>query len=77
MSEQKQKPLPPDPEEMNDERSTWAESIILTFMDLTRTDRGDALSDLLCDLMHWCDRNGQDFEAELRRGRMHYRDETA
>lgn len=64
--------LPPDPEEQNDDRAKWAETAILAFMVETGTDAGDALSDLLADLMHWCDRKGLDFAAEESRGREHY-----
>lgn len=46
-------------------------------MDTTKTDKEDALKDLLCDLMHWADRNGFSFDAELLRGRAYYADETA
>ena len=70
------KPLPPDPEEMNDKRADWAASAIDDFGQQTGTDLEDAVSDLLADLMHWCDRNGQDFEHELRRARQHYEAET-
>ena len=69
--------LPPDPEEMNDNRAAWAATAILSFQQETGTDDENALTDLLCDLMHWADRNGEDFENELCRARMHYEAETA
>jgi hypothetical protein len=68
--------LPPDPEKMNDERAGWADDCIAHFMSTTGCDREDALSDLLCSLMHWCDRNGKVFGNELDRGSDHYIDET-
>ena len=68
--------LPPDPEQMNEERSRWADDCIAHFMSTTGCDRDDAPSDLLCDLMHWCDRNGMHWENELERAHMHYNEET-
>lgn len=68
--------LPPDPEGRNGERREWAEASLDAFMAVCRTDRGDALPDLLCDLAHLCDETGEDFAGCLRRARMHYRDET-
>src|SRR5579863_5577143 len=60
-SQNGQRVLPPDPEEMNDARSDWAAAAIDAFRDETGTDLEDAVSDLLADLMHWCGRNGQSF----------------
>lgn len=68
--------LPPDPDGQNDERAEWAEQAIEAFESATRADREDALCDLLADLMHWADRNGQDFDSQLDRARMHYAAET-
>jgi hypothetical protein len=70
------RPLPPDPEGMNDRRAGWAGSAIACFRDATGTDLGDAVCDLLADLMHWCDRNGQHFGHELERAKDHYHAET-
>jgi len=72
-------PLPPDPEGRNDERAAWAKTALEAFMAETRTDDGDAIADLLADLMHLCDRQPArfgGFEAELERARMHYAEET-
>jgi hypothetical protein len=66
------KPLPADPEDMNDDRAQWAAVALREFQRATGTEDDDALSDLLCDLMHWCDRNDCEFEAALSRARMHY-----
>jgi hypothetical protein len=70
------KTLPPDPENMNDDRAEWAASSLRHFQCITGADFEDALSDLLGDLMHWCDRNASDFEKELSRARAHYEAET-
>jgi hypothetical protein len=48
--------LPPDPEGMNDNRARWADNVLEMFQRLTGTDFEDVLSDMLVDLMHWCDR---------------------
>ena len=71
------KPLPPDPEKLNANRARWAAIVLAEFQRQTGSDAEDAVSDLLADLMHWCDRFGQDFNAELRRARNHYGAETA
>jgi hypothetical protein len=70
------KTLPPDPENMNDARANWALAALRVFHNETGVDEGDALSDLLCDLMHLADRKGWDFDHELERARMHYEAET-
>lgn len=68
--------LPPDPEGMNDNRAAWAADALTCFRTATGTDAEDAVCDLLTDLMHWCDRNGQDFGHELTRAEDHYAAET-
>lgn len=70
--------LPPDPEAMNDERSQFAEKAIKGFMRDTGADREDALADLLCNFMHWADRQPGErtFADDLERAEMHYREET-
>ncbi len=68
--------LPPDPEGMNDHRSAWAGEAIATFMLATGTDLEDAVSDLLADIRHWCDRHDIDFDVELGRAVAHYEAET-
>jgi len=68
--------LPPDPENMNDDRAQWAQAALRAFRKATGADAEEALGDLLCDLMHWSDRNNFDFEAALDRARMHYEAET-
>jgi hypothetical protein len=71
------KRLPPDPENMNADRAEWAAAALRYFQCATGADYDDALGDLLCDLMHWSDRNDFHFEAALSRARMHYEAETA
>ena len=68
--------LPPDPENLNDDRAAWADYALTAFMSQTGTEIESALGDLLGDLMHWCDRNNYDFEAALDRARGYYEAET-
>jgi hypothetical protein len=77
-----QQALPPDPDGQNDERAEWAAESIRTFarvtcMDTANEDDDTILGDLLCDLMHWCDREGIDFDAVLGAARENYGAETA
>jgi len=69
-------PLPADPEDQNEQRARWADAAVLEFRVQTGADIEDAVSDLLADLMHWCDRHEQDFDLELRRAQNHYEIET-
>jgi len=69
-------PLPPDPEGLNNDRAQWAAAALRWFQRETGTDDDTALCDLLCDLMHWCDRNNSDFDGALSTARMRYRAET-
>lgn len=64
--------LPPDPEGMNERRARWAGVALAAFMAATGTDLEDAICDLIADLRHWADRNGQDFDHEADRGARHY-----
>jgi hypothetical protein len=68
--------LPPDPEQMNGPRATWANAAIEVFIETTGTDFEDSLGDLLCDLMHWADRYDFDLTAALDKARGHYTEET-
>lgn len=67
--------LPNDPDNMNIPRAEWAEAALSTFMGCTGTDQEDAISDLLADLMHLCDRTGPGFDTELERARGNYQAE--
>jgi hypothetical protein len=69
--------LPPDPEQMNDARASWADIAIYAFRDKTRCEPEETLGDLLCDLMHWADRNGEDFAGRLEGALQNYEAETA
>ena len=74
---QRTRPLPPDPEKLNANRARWAAIVLAEFQRQTGSDPQDAVSDLLADLMHWCDRSGQEFHDELCRALHHYEEETA
>lgn len=68
--------LPPDPEGMNDQRAEWAEDCLSHFMGLTNCEREEAPGDLIANIMHWCDRNGMEFDSVVTGARMHYEAET-
>jgi len=68
--------LPPDLDNQNDNRAEWAASALRQFQCVTGTDFEDALPYLLCNLMHWADRNGYDFNYQLLRARRYYAHET-
>lgn len=74
------KQLPPDPEGMNDKRAQWAHQALENFGEATGLsmihEKECVVTDLLCDLRHWCDRNEVDFEGSLRMAEMHYEAET-
>jgi hypothetical protein len=60
----------------NTQRAEWARVAIDAFIRVTRTDEGDAISDLLCNLMHYCAESETDFLAELNRAALHFQAET-
>jgi hypothetical protein len=68
--------LPPDPDGKNDHRAAWAGAALATFMQVTGSEKEDALGDVLTDLMHYSDRHNYDFDAALDRARWHYEAET-
>ncbi len=68
--------LPQDPDRLNADRALWAAAALAELRRQTGADLEDAVSDLLADLMHWCDRFGQEFPKELRRALNHYQEET-
>lgn len=68
--------LPPDPDNMNVARARFAEVALDAFIRETGTDAPDAMSDLLCDLMHLADRAPESFAVSLKRARRHYAAET-
>ena len=57
---------------MNEQRSELADRTLRVFMQYSGCDGETALTDLLADLMHWCDEQGLDFETELNRADEHY-----
>jgi hypothetical protein len=74
--------LPPDPDEMNYQRAGWANAALVAFANQTgqsveELDDGTVMADLLTNLMHWCDRNGVNFTAQLDAAVRMYREETA
>lgn len=70
--------LPPDPDGLNESRAAWAFLALRAFSDACRTDWEDALTDLLCDLMHLADREPLfDFGLALEAAQAHYEAETA
>ena len=76
MAAQSNTNLPPDPEGMNGRRAGYVAAAIHQFQSSTGTDWEDAVADLLCDLIHFCDRESFNFDKELDRARMHYQAET-
>lgn len=62
----------PSREEQNESRARSAEAALWEFRRHTGADVEDVVSDLLSDIMHWCDRHAQNFDTELRRGHEHY-----
>ncbi len=71
------KPLRPDPDQLNADYARWADAALAEFRRQTGADLEDAVSDLLADLMHWCDRFGHAFPEEFRRAMSHHAAETA
>jgi hypothetical protein len=61
----------------NNDRAEWAAAALRHFQCTTGTDYDDALTDLLCDLHHWCDRGNANFQSALDRARQHYDAECA
>lgn len=69
-----------DPDGQNPERAAWALVAVKAFQKTTGTEDEDALSDLLCDLMHLDDYSKgklESWDSALERARCHYHDETA
>jgi NTP pyrophosphatase (non-canonical NTP hydrolase) len=81
--------LPPDPEEMNNQRARWAAETLETFehiagerasADATEEEQQELakqnLSDFLADLAHYCDRAGIDLQGVLHNASLQYEEET-
>jgi hypothetical protein len=47
----------------NLDRAEWAAAALRHFQCITGTEYDDALTDLLCDLKHWSDREDIDFQS--------------
>jgi hypothetical protein len=56
----------------NLDRAEWAAAALRHFQCTTGTDYDDALTDLLCDLHHFCDRENVSFQTALNTARKHY-----
>lgn len=71
--------MPPDPEDMNEERADAARGAVVEF---TRTFGEKAgglpqnLTDLVCDMAHLCDREGLQFSAIIEGAKRGYAAET-
>jgi hypothetical protein len=89
-SEPQDSDVPPDPEGENDRRAEEAEEVLNQYesafgeppyggisQDQLADLREQNLADLLCNFGHFCDRNGVDMQAVIRRAKMHYDEETA
>ena len=73
--------LPADPDNQNNDRAYWAKVALNAFARITGMSSADEdeeniLSDLLCNLMHLCDRLDIDFSAALLGAKHDYRAET-
>jgi hypothetical protein len=74
------KHLPPDPHKSNDRSAAVAGRVMALYRELTNSDDDSALADLLADLMHWHDRNGnpnESFTRVVERACDYYAEETA
>lgn len=72
-------PFDVDSEGMNSKRADWAGTALAAFQDVTGTDDGDAISDLVADLCHLCDREGATYGhsalKQIKRGLRAYESE--
>jgi len=69
--------IPNDPDDMNEDRASWARAALGAFMGETyQTDQIEALGDLVCDLRHLADRLGMDWYKVLDGAGLHYTYET-
>lgn len=59
----------------NARRANNAEVALQAYMQHTGCDGEVAVSDLLADLMHWCDERGLRFDREVDRAENHYEQE--
>lgn len=59
----------------NNNRANRARAAATVFQDQTKTDDGDLIADLICDLCHLAQCSGQDPINEVRRGLAMFADE--
>lgn len=64
--------LSPDPEKMNANRAKRAHDMIQEFWHVTDDVPKHPFAEILCDFMHWADRNGVHFDDNLARARVYY-----
>lgn len=69
--------LPPDPEKMNKYRAKRAHDMMQKFWRVSDDVPEHPFAEILCDLMHWSDRNGVHFDDNLTRARIYYSLETS
>ena len=71
--------LPHDPDGGNDRRAKQARRTIGAYRDLTGAKRKNAVSELICDLMHLCDRDRhfRKFERAMDLAHELYEEQTA
>lgn len=58
------------------ERREWASAAIAVYRERTNTEQADAISDLVCDLMHLAKKYKQDELHAIERGISHWYAET-
>jgi hypothetical protein len=73
----KNRTLPPDPEKMNADRAKRAHDMMQEFWHVTDDVPEHPFAEILCDFMHWADRNGVHFDDSLARAREYYSLETS
>ncbi len=61
---------------LNEQRADYARYAVDRFQDKTGADECDVLTDLLCNLMHYADMMGEDFQNELNRATNNYQAEV-
>lgn len=69
--------LPADPDRLNELRARRAQTAVDTHDEACHEDEETSIADLLCNLMHLCDRNGVDFVEQFHRARKNYASETS
>lgn len=78
--ERQTRAVPPDPEDMNEERAQWADEALEAFTTNTgqylAVEPADVVNDLITDIAHWCDRNKLQLSGILIRAIEHYGEET-